>query len=290
MNTEKELLTKMNEEKEALLKRHDDAILAAIQAQAAGFHLSQQKQLEEETEKIRKSYDEEFNYHLALIRHEQVKRLVNILDDIERSNASIRAFEHVAEDVLNTKQRSKELHAQSAMLLALETQMESREPLFRIVQKAKTSCGSNALVSAILAAIPVPVLHNGVPTLEDLRIRFRVVRKEVRKASLVPEYAPNFLGQLVGNALASISWSPAEGDRVSDDTAAPSDIEDHLATIAFHLDGGNLEKALKECDHIKNYPRTLMQDWEKEVKNRMIMNDFVHALKAEMMVQHLHAK
>lgn len=36
----------------------------------------------------------------------------------------------------------------------------------------------------------------------------KVVRKEVRKANLIPEVAPKFLGQAVGRILASVTWTP----------------------------------------------------------------------------------
>lgn len=57
-------------------------------------------------------------------------------------------------------------------------------------------------------ALPESIATDGVATIAELRSRFKIVRKEVRKASLIPEVVPKFLGQAVGQVLASVSWVP----------------------------------------------------------------------------------
>ena len=109
------------------------------------------------------------------------------------------------------------------------------------------------------------------------------MRKEVRKASLIPEFAPNFLGHAIGSALAKISWTPTVDAKL--DTNNP-DIEDRLASIGYHLDMNELDQALNECKAIEGYPRLLMQDWESSLKQRYAAEQVLSVLKSELALKH----
>ena len=283
---EKQLMTSVSHDMADVTKLKEDAVSNAIQAQAAGFHLSVQKQLDAEREVMQKEFEDHFNAQVAMMKHAQVHELVRVTDALQEVKADVASFEGVVDTVNANQKAARELHLQTAAILALQDLLVTSTPLGKVVPALKKRCGSNELVVSALDTLSERGLNSGIATAAELRLRFKVVRKEVRKASLIPEFAPNFLGQAVGSALASISWSPAEGSKVDKSTIGGGDIEDQLATVAYYLDLNDLPSAIKECVSIKGYPRMLMADWEGAAKDRMAADQVVSMLKSEMALKH----
>ena len=283
MIREKEILSKVEIEKEQLLKRQDEVVANAIQAQASGFHSSQKKEIEEETARLKQLFEDEYNLQLAVVKHQQIQKLKEIHEKINDVKASVDIYGRVADDIRNLQLQSKDLHAQSAALLVLDNQLQTSKPLGTVISSMKSLCKSNPLIGASLDSLSHDSIKNGIPTTPELKNRFKVVRKEVRKASLIPEFAPNFLGHAIGSALAKISWTPTVDAKL--DTNNP-DIEDRLASIGYHLDMNELDQALNECKAIEGYPRLLMQDWESSLKQRYAAEQVLSVLKSELALKH----
>lgn len=278
---EKDVTAKYLAEKAAMEKKHEESVASAVKAQAAGFHESQVKQLEEETEKLKQAFTDEYNLQLSLMKNDQVKQLVRISDDMELIKAEIAEYRKVVDSITQVQRQTRDLNAESAAILGLEAALSTSTPLYSVVDALKKSYSDNELLVAALSAIPTQGLKQGIPTLPELKLRFKVVRKEVRRASLIPDNVPNFLGQVVGTALASIPWSPTESEKVDPTASAEDkDVEDHLASIAYYLEGGRMDEALKVAENISGYPRMLMQDWENGARNRMFADKVVQVLKS----------
>lgn len=283
---EKELMAAVNHDLADISRIKEEAVANAVQAQAAGFHLSVQKQLSEERESMHQQFEDHYNAQLATMKHAQVQELVRITDDLQAVRADVDSFESVVDTVNANQKASRELHLQTAAILALQDVLATSTPLGPVVPALKKRCADNELIVSALDTLSAHGQRMGIPTAAELRLRFKVVRKEVRKASLIPEFAPNFLGQAVGSALAAISWRPAEGSKVDRSTIGGNDVEDQLASVAYYLDLNDLPSALKEANHIKGYPRMLMADWESAAKDRMAADQVVSVLKSEMALKH----
>ena len=196
MQREKDITQKFDEEKDQVLKHQDEVVANAIQAQASGFHTSQLKQLEEETSRLKQIFEDEYNLKLALANHQNVQKTKQLIEDVEGIRTNVSSFQNIADELRENQLKSRELHSQSAALLGLENKLKSSEPLDHVVSALRARCKTNEVVVAALDSLQG--VSVGIPTGPELKNRFKVVRKEVRKASLIPEFAPNFLGQAIG--------------------------------------------------------------------------------------------
>merc|ERR1711871_1671459 len=120
-----------------------------------------------------------------------------------------------------------------------------------------------------MGMIPHNGARVGIPTVADLRARFKVVRKEVLKAALIPENSHNFVGHMVGEALAKLNTSVLEAVKVPAADEADKGVNDHLENISQCLDASDLKGALVAADQIDGYSRSLMRDWEAHVGDRL---------------------
>lgn len=279
----------MEDEKINLIKIKEEAVTNAIQAQAAGFHISVQKQLDIERKELEKLFSDEYSSKLAIMEHAHVHQLVTLSDEIEKVKTQVNSFDNVINIVNSNQLESRQLHTQTATLLGLQDVLTTSNPLNNVVLTLKRVCKDNELITQLLNTLSNKSLTNGVSTIPDLRARFKVVRKEVRKASLIPDFAPNFLGQAVGSVLASISWSPSENSKIDPKDITSNDVEDRLAAIAYYLEINDLNNALNECNNINGYPKTLMNDWEEAVKERLVADQIVKIIKSELSLKHLNA-
>ena len=125
----------------------------------------------------------------------------------------ISAFHAAADAMENTTHASAKQHLNSAAILALEGALTSSRPFQTelAVARATAAKEDDALISAVVDSIPTHVPTTGAPTLPELRARFAVVRKEVRKAAFAPNQAPTMIGQLIGSTLAMVAPAP-KGD------------------------------------------------------------------------------
>ena len=122
----------------------------------------------------------------------------------------ISAF-HVAADAMeNTTHAAAKQHLNSAAILALEGALTTSRPFQAELAAARATAAKedDALINAIVDSIPANVPSTGAPTLPELRARFAVVRKEVRKAAFAPTQAPTMIGQLIGSTLAMVAPAP----------------------------------------------------------------------------------
>jgi hypothetical protein len=108
----------------------------------------------------------------------------------------------------------------------------------------KAVCASSALTTAVLSSLPAAVLTEGMTSATDLQLRFKTLRAELRKAALSPQHAPNkLLGQVIGSALAAVSWSPSGYSN-------GEGVEDVLSRAAFFVERGRFKEAIGELDQV----------------------------------------
>ena len=286
LQREKDILERVAVDNESMNKNIETAVASAVLAQATGFHASQQTQLDDQRQMMAKAFEEEYTAQLALVKHGQVQELLKVEEEIDQLKSQLAVYQQVVDDVSTARETCKKLHAQSAAVLCMDDVLHTSKPLSNCIESIKQACVGEELIMNAINTIPSRGAQKGIPTLPELRVRFKVVRKEVRKASLIPEYAPNFLGQMVGSVLASVSWSPGEDTKIDHTTVADKDIEDHLASISYHLDGGDLVQALHEVNHIQGYPRMLINDWETCLTDRIITEQAVSIIKSNIVLKH----
>jgi hypothetical protein len=258
----------LKEEVEKLTKAHEKSFDKRVKGD-----------VEKHVNTIRQQLEDDFNHQLAVEREALMKKQQAHLNDIEELRMKLVAIYHTIDDTTVKKAISIDLHRLSSAVLSLERMLQSPMPIGSYVTSVKSLSGSNELINSAVEAIPADMLARGSPMLPDLKLRFAVVRNEVRKAALAPAGVPTFLGQVLGNGLAAISWAPKG-------YVSGEGIEEILARTEFYLDQGQLKEAVREVEQIQGYAGELLSDWKKLATNRLIADQVAKLLRAEATLQH----
>ena len=208
-----------------------------------------------------------------------MKQLLSLQGDLEKLRQELLVFHEVVNETVNRKSLSPELHKESASVLALEHALSNSLPIESIANKLKEAT-NESLANAVIQGFPAQSLKHGTLTIPELRTRFAVVRNEVRKVALAPQGVPVFVGQLFGTALASISYSPT-GNVKGDG------IEEILARVDYYLENNRLKEAVNELSQVKGYSgEVLLKDWKELARQRLIADQAVLILRADVALKH----
>lgn len=247
-----------------------------VQAEAA------QQKLQEELVAIQTKLTRDFENQISVLLAEERKKHIESLTAQQGKISGIEAELSILTGVVESKEHLKMLsnclHKQSSAILALESALTDSRSLAPEVSALKTLCKGDAFLETVVSSIPAAA-ERGIPTLPDLRARFKLVQSEVRKHALAPEAAPKIVGQMVGSVLAMASSAPkgfVEGDG----------LEETLARSAHFLDNGDLSSAVLELKDLRGYAKVLLKDWETEADNRLAAEEAVKLLRAGAAARH----
>ena len=253
----------------------------ALGAQAEDLKEAFTRDLTNKAEAIRAEVQDDMAHHIAVIREQHVKELVAMQQQLTALHGELAAFAAVAESTDVASQSSVHQHKNSAALLALEGALTSSKPFsteLAAVRAAATK-EADALALAVVATIPAGTPAAGVPTFQELRARFAVVRGEARKAAYAPDQAPTIMGQVIGSALAAVAPAPKG-------YVAGTGVDETLARAAFFLDRGNLSAAVKEVSGLQGYPRVLVNDWQTAAAARLVVDQAATTLRTSAVLRH----
>jgi mitofilin len=251
-------------------------------------------ELKSQENKLNLDFETDRNNQLAMLKNEFIQSKMALQDDILKITSQLVAYENVINEFEKTKTMSYVTHQESAVLLALETALNTplksfKTELNNIQQFYSTATSNNnpnyKLIEAIITTLPSSITKadnfTTPPTIADLKYRFKVVRQEIRKVALSPPQLGNhFLSQSVGSVLAYIS-SPPEGFIKGDG------MEEILSRTNFFLEKGFLSQAVCEIQKLKGtYSATLANDWIKLAEQRLVIDQAVKVLKANNILNH----
>ena len=240
-----------------------------------------EKEIDEKAESIRTDLQDQMNHHVAVLRDSHVKELLEMEGKLASLQAEVAAFNAAADATDNTAKSASRQHQNSSAVLALEGALASSKPFLAELSavRATAAADDDSLTLAIAESIPTAVSTSGAPTLAELRARFAVVRREVRKAALAPDQAPTIIGQLIGSTLAMIAPAPKG-------FVAGGGVEETMSRAAFYLDRGNLAAAVKEVEHVSGYPKVLTNDWNALASSRLVADQAAVALRTSALLRH----
>ena len=261
------------------LLRFERELRTALQQQAEELRVQGDEQMRNQAQRIHEELQDQLMHEVARLREGHVKEMVELQERLESVGGLLRALTAAVDMKHQRRVLSAVTHAQAAAILALESSLERTTPLRETVDFLLASCGGDELASALLLAVPARALDRGVPTTNDLRKRFEVVRGEVRKAALAPANAPSLVGQAVGSILASVSWAPSG--------FVPGEgVEERLARAHFLLEHDDLSGCLRELRALRGLSTALMRDWLDLAESRLAVEQALRALRANSALQH----
>jgi hypothetical protein len=223
---------------------------------------------------------ENLNLQLALVKQEHVQKSYPVLNELENIRTELNVFKSNIDDILSLQSKSKELHNLSAVTLAFDKALLGYNAVKAELNSLKTVCKNDELLSSIVHSFPEEASTTGIPTASELCLQFVSIRANMRKVALAPEAAPSIVSNLVGSALAAVSWVP-EG------YVSGTGVEETLSRVAFLLDLGDLKGALQEIDTIKGNTRNVSSTWEASVRSRLEAEQAVKAIKAIATLRHI---
>lgn len=240
-------------------------------------------EIQNNTTKIQTEAQDELNLQLALLKGQYLKKYVSIHDNVEELYQRLTAFEKIVDDTVSLKNQTVNTNKLSAVILAIEYGLKNSSPIGQYLATLSAietnNISTKLLVETLTKALPSKVVEVGALTLPELKLRYAVARNEVRKAALSPEGVPTIIGQVIGNALASVSWAPK--GYVSGDG-----IEETLARAEFLLNQGKIKESLNELENIKGYAGSLLVDWKELANHRLIADLAANILRAEATLNH----
>lgn len=251
----------------------------ALRAQAEHFSGVLREKLAAQEARVRKDCENGMNMVIAQVHQESIRRVTDLQEQVSAVESELSVLNDVVDSREETKVLSNSLHKQSAALLALESVLQLSGPGKAELAAMKAACKGDELFDTVLSSIPAAAAAEGIPTLPELRTRFKVVRNEMRKVALAPEAAPKLVGQILGNVLASVSWAPkgyVEG----------SGLEEVLARSTYLLEQGDLKGAVDELKVLDGYAKVLVDDWQKEAVSRLATDDALMLLRAGAAIRH----
>ena len=194
--------------------------------------------------------------------------------------SQVAAFNQASDKIHGINKESAHSHQFSAATLSLEQALcKTGIPCKDQLELVKKYCNDDKLVMLLAESIPHSLVYRGAPSLLELKIRFAVVKEEVRRVALAPDGVPDFIGQMIGAALSKIYWAPpgpVQGDGA----------EEILSRVTHYLEQGQLKEATSELDGIKGYGQTLLMDWRSSANNRLIADHVASALRSTAIVKH----
>lgn len=254
-----------------MVDRCEEQFTKAVQAQAQGFQTGLDEQLAEQTKKIYADMQASLMHEVAVVRQRQTEDfLFRLLPALEEAAGDVVAAADVASRAMGSAGALKEETAATSAILSLEAVLTSAasapssgvlpspssvagptaKPTKQLLSGAQLAalravCASSALSTAVLGSLPERVLTEGMTSATDLQLRFKTLRAELRKAALSPQNAPNkMVGQVIGSALAAVSWSPSG-------YSTGEGVEDVLSRAAFFVERARFKEALKELDQVR---------------------------------------
>jgi hypothetical protein len=197
---ERESKAKLSLKEEEISKEFLKSSKESIDKQAKEFEEYLNKALDAQANILVEEMKEKMNHDFAVLREKHVKEKLETQETIQKLRTQLELFNNIVDKNHLKKSESRNIHQQSAVILALETKLSTSKPIENDIKNVKDVCYNDNLTMSILQTIPNDVYKSGVLTVPELKSRFHVVRAEVRKVSLAPEseFVPSIIGHFVG--------------------------------------------------------------------------------------------
>lgn len=201
------------------------------------------------------------------------------LGRLDELTKGLKNLERVTLDNSDSLDSSIRAHSLRSAVAALKAAIDApTRKSFETQLRAVKNCGGDGeLIAAALSSISQKVAEQGVPSFPELLHRFENVREQVRRVALVPEEETGragVLSHLTSNLLSSVMFrkhGPVKGD----------DVESILARTDHYLSENDLDRATRELNQLRGWPRKLAKDWIKDARARLEVKQAVDTIETK---------
>eukprot|EP01080_Neovahlkampfia_damariscottae_P007529 gene7529-11853_t len=184
-------------------------------------------------------------------------------------------METILDENLTYLKNSLELQKLMSSVLSLEEISKTNAPFKPELDLISKHSSKDKFVQVLVSKIPTEVSIVGVKTVDDLEVDFSNLKKEALSLSYAPD-SSGLLGFIFSKIIGKIVI--AEHGNVSGDS-----VDAKLSRTEFYLKHKNLSKAVEEIDSISGLSGEYLEDWLKESKKRLILQQTVSALNSHLL-------
>jgi len=245
--------------------RSSDAAMAQMKIEISQLQKEQQEKetqfVAEKTIQLEEEFDKKYQAESARLINDYNQKVEKSIQQMLRLKDEVLAIERVLSDTSSYFKNTQRVHLLSALTLALSKKLETSEPIYFEVALIRKAASSDPLLSAVLNSLPEDKFK-GIPTAEQLKLRFQTVKAAARSAALIPEGSDGAMGQLLGTLLSFVTFSPKG---YIDGSGA----EEVLARTEYLLELGELGKAVSQIENLKGKASLVVKDWQADAKSRL---------------------
>lgn len=247
----------LNEQLKRQINVHTEALAEQLKKQEVRLTNEFEKDLTFELAKQRSAFDGEIA--AAMARLKGIEAAVDARADAEKNF-----------------QKSKELWlACHSMRQLLEKGAPGNDwdskllPLKEAVDKVEEAAAHHPFVKEIISNMKPETINRGAYTLDSLRERFDVVRKEARKVAMVDKNEDTSLFKYILSQVQSWLILDSNLDFSHSEKLNPDDLETFsiLASARKCLEEGNIDLAVRFMNQLKGLPKQVASEWVKEARN-----------------------
>jgi len=245
------------------------------------------KQMEEERQKfmeVKASQLEAENKGIEKSYSRQVQRRVEVegggrLGGVDKLIARLAVLEKYAYESARLIDHSSFSHKLAVAISALDraTDKGSLQPfsnelsaLRNIASKATGT--EKQLMDTVLGSISDRLAAQGVPSMDELRTRFDNLADEVRQSSLVSTNGGMF-SHMISITLSKLMFR-------KHGLVPGEDVEARLARTEYYLKENDLDRAAREMNQLKGWPKTLASGWIDHARKRLEVKQVVKIVEA----------
>jgi hypothetical protein len=234
-------------------------------------------------------YQNSLNNEIANLRNVHVQEQLKIQSKISDLNSKIAGFDEATLEISGLNDDSANAHKLSASILTLQSNLygysnsSSNKSLYNDIKNIKKYSNNDPVVDAIVKSLPNELIVEGTSNMDELKLRFSILKDELRKVAMAPEGVPPVVGQFVGSILAKFYWAPIG--------PVQGDGEEEIISRANHyIKNNDIKNTIKElnvlCNNNKVH-KSLSNDWIKKAENRLIADQAVKALTSHTINKHM---
>lgn len=248
--TEKAAAEEFAQQSEKLQKSFDATLISELSQERVRHAIELADALAAQAAEMQRRWVREVRYR---VEHERAGRLAKLGDILIRLKALERISLNNAEHLDHSSRAHQLWTAVRALTYAVHEPRAFASELEALRDIASGSHDHAELVGTVVASIDDRVSERGVHSVSDLAARWRVVREEVRRASLVPEDG-GFMSHALSVLLSRVMFR-------KQGLVPGNDVEAICARVEWYLHENNLDSAARELNQLTGWPKKLVKDW-----------------------------
>jgi hypothetical protein len=263
---EQELLDETEKKLAAAQREYEEQLAARLEEADEVMKAKIRKAVEEKEHELNISFND---YKLS--RAEKLKELAN----------KVYALEYAFQTNLHYLRDSFALQQLTSAVLSLQQILRTNGPFKPEVDVLKRLAEEDALVQCVLDSIPEQLVTDGVPKLDDLQDRFKLVKKKAIQAA----YSPS--NTLLGYAISKLFSFFIFEER---GYIPGNSFQAVLSRAEYYLENGKLVESLAEIETIYEKGKEGQQEEKQSELNpeqmsdiEFILRDWVNAAKSRLL-------